>query len=209
MAAQVSSALAFLEEKRILHRDVAARNVLVNADWSVVKLSDLGAARDVYHREEYIKADSSSARLPIAWMAPESLRDNVYTHKSDVWSFGVLLWEMTSLARTPHGALGPREIIGEVIAGHPLQQPAACTPAMYATMKACWAMNPAERPSFASLVTRFLVGAHVQTRARMGADSGVYRADNGVRDFSEPSVPRVAWLSLAQDSQDDDAEVAL
>ena len=151
MAAQVCSALAFLEEKRILHRDVAARNVLVNVDGSVVKLSDLGAARDVYRTEEYIKSNSSSARLPIAWMAPESLLDNVYTHKSDVWSFGVLLWELTSFARTPYGALGPREIAAEVAAGNRLGQPAACTTAMYTLMTTCWAPNATDRPLFADL----------------------------------------------------------
>ena len=152
MAVQVCSALAFLEEKRILHRDVAARNVLVNADGSVVKLSDLGAARDVYHSEEYVKSNSSSARLPIAWMAPESLRDNVYTHKSDVWSFGVLLWELTSFARAPYGALGPREIAEEVAAGNRLAQPVACTAVMYGLMNACWATAATDRPAFNDIV---------------------------------------------------------
>ena len=155
MATQVCSALAFLEEKRILHRDIAARNVLVNADGSVVKLSDLGAARDVYRTEEYIKTNSSSARLPIAWMAPESLRDNVYTHKSDVWSFGVLLWELTSFARAPYGALGPREIAEEVAVGNRLAQPAACTMAMYAVMNRCWATASSDRPCFTEVGMMF------------------------------------------------------
>ncbi len=191
MATQVCSALAFLEEKRILHRDVAARNVLVNADGSVVKLSDLGAARDVYRTEEYIKSNSSSARLPIAWMAPESLRDNVYTHKSDVWSFGVFLWELTSFARTPYGALGPREIAAEVAAGNRLAQPAACTTAMYATMKACWAATAVDRPSFAD------VSMARQRRTSANDDRAVgHDADGFVITSAESSMATPAVLLL-------------
>ena len=152
MALQVASALDFLESNAVVHRDVAARNVLVNEDASVVKLADLGAARDVYTREEYIQL--SAARMPVAWMAPESLTLQVFTHKSDVWSFGILLWEMASFARTPYGALGPREIAEAVGKGERLHRPAAATPEFFALTLTCWAVDPTARPSFSTLCLR-------------------------------------------------------
>ena len=150
MCLQTASALEYLESKQVIHRDIAARNVLANVDGSVVKLADLGAARDIYRTEVYMK--TSTARMPIAWMAPESLTDQVYTHKSDVWSFGVLLWEVTSFAKTPYGALGVQEVVAEVVGGHHLPQPPACPSALSTVMKRCWAMQPASRPTFAAIV---------------------------------------------------------
>ena len=178
VATQVSSALAFLEQRKVLHRDVAARNVLVNKDASMAKLSDLGAARDVYRTEEYTQ--TSTARLPIAWMAPESLRDNVYTHKSDVWSFGVLLWELTSFARTPYGALNPQEVIAEVTAGRLLAQPAACSSEMYALAARCWRPRPKDRPSFSDIY------AHLAMRV-LPSMMPVEEAGTG------PSVNSIHW----------------
>ena len=119
-------ALEHLERHGVVHRDVAARNVLVGADLSLVKLSDLGATRvlgdSTYYRQK------SAAQVPVKWMAPEALLEAKYTSASDVWSFGVLAYEVTSFAVTPYGALGPQEVMEELKKGYRLPQPPDCPP---------------------------------------------------------------------------------
>ncbi len=172
MGCQTAAALSFLEQQKVIHRDVAARNVFVNEDASTVKLGDFGAARDVVNSTQacYIATNaavgpgspgSSSHRLPIAWMAPEAILESRYSHASDVWSFGVFLWEVSSFARTPFGALGPREIVDEIAGGRHLQQPAQCSDAMFSLMLECWQIDPSRRPSFSQLYTRLTEGARV------------------------------------------------
>ena len=97
---RIAQALAHLEKLLVIHRDVAARNVLVGAGPTDVKLGDLGAARSVF-REESREYTATSDHLPVRWMAPETLRDGKFSSASDVWSFGVVLWEMVTLAEQP------------------------------------------------------------------------------------------------------------
>ncbi len=154
-ASHVASAMAFLATHHIVHRDLAARNVLLTADGSVAKLGDLGLVRGVRATEQaYVARHDGEARLPMAWMAPEALCDHSYSQASDVWSFGVLLWEFTAYGRTPYGALGAREIVAEVCAGRTLAQPAACPGPLWTLVLDCWAMDRARRPSFADLAQR-------------------------------------------------------
>ncbi len=170
MAGQVAGALAFLEERRIVHRDVAARNVLVNKDASIVKLGDMGMARNVYKKEQYLQ--TSSTRMPLAWMAPESLLDSVFAYKTDVWSFGVLMWEITSYARTPFGALGAQEIVAEVNAGRYLAQPAACNEWTWALIQRCWQVRPVARPSFTALQSELVARAQQEPHQLPQAEAG-------------------------------------
>jgi serine/threonine protein kinase len=123
---QVCSALAFLEEKRVLHRDIAARNVLVGPSLSTVKLGDLGAMRGV-NEEDYYRM-TSQAQVPLKWMSPEAIREARYTHKSDVWAFGVLAFEVTSFATIPYGNLSAHELYDELKAGYRLPAPPSCLP---------------------------------------------------------------------------------
>ena len=100
IAVGVSSAMAFLERRRVIHRDVAARNVLVGATYADVKLGDLGAARNVKSKEDYTYI-ATTDHMPARWLPLEAIRDAAFSHKSDVFSFGVLMWEICTLGKPP------------------------------------------------------------------------------------------------------------
>lgn len=134
--------------QQILHRDLAARNVLIGHD-KVCKISDFGFARDVIASHVY--ETKSEGKMPIRWMAPESLIQNIYTTKSDVWSFGVLLWEIVTLGSTPYPTIPPKEIIPYLQSGDRLQKPDHCKRELFNIMYYCWDWNPDNRPSFSDL----------------------------------------------------------
>lgn len=144
-AAQVAKGMEYISSKGILHRDLAARNVLVGRD-KTCKISDFGFARDVVANRVYEK--KSDGRLPIRWMAPESIIDNIYTSKSDVWSFGVLLWEIVTLGMTPYPGIEVKEIPKMLKEGKRLEKPDHCKRELYMLMCYCWESNPKDRIDF-------------------------------------------------------------
>ncbi|ESP05685.1 hypothetical protein LOTGIDRAFT_181461 [Lottia gigantea] len=159
--------LTYLAEKQIIHRDVAARNVLL-ADHLVAKISDFGLSKN---DETYVK--TSRTRVPVRWMAVESLFNNTYTTKSDVWSFGILLWEIFTLGGTPYACIDTQQLFNFLKDGYRLKKPSLCDQVLYAMMLQCWNERPERRPTFPEIHGRL---------QRIIEDSQVYMNINAEDD---------------------------
>uniref|UniRef100_A0A8C4ESM8 non-specific protein-tyrosine kinase n=1 Tax=Dicentrarchus labrax TaxID=13489 RepID=A0A8C4ESM8_DICLA len=147
---QICKALVYLEGVNVVHRDIAVRNILV-ASPDCVKLGDFGLSRYI-EDEEYYKA--SVTRLPIKWMAPESINFRRFTTASDVWMFAVCMWEIMSVGQQPFFWLENRDVINQLEQGIRLPKPDNCPPALYSLMTRCWSYDPRERPNFTELVVK-------------------------------------------------------
>uniref|UniRef100_A0A6Q2X9H4 receptor protein-tyrosine kinase n=1 Tax=Esox lucius TaxID=8010 RepID=A0A6Q2X9H4_ESOLU len=146
---QVSKGMDFLASNNCVHRDLAARNVLI-CEGKLVKICDFGLARDVMNDSNYVAKGSTF--LPLKWMAPESIFQNLYTTFSDVWSFGILLWEIFSLGGTPYPDIPMNEQFYTALKrGYRMPKPTHATDDIYDVMSKCWDEKCEKRPSFASL----------------------------------------------------------
>ncbi|XP_015917953.1 focal adhesion kinase 1 [Parasteatoda tepidariorum] len=143
-AYQLSTALSYLECRKFVHRDIAARNVLVSAR-DCVKLADFGLSRWV-EDQSYYKA--SRGKLPIKWMAPESINFRRFTTASDVWMFGVCMWEILMFGVKPFQGVRNNDVIVKIENGERLPLPPNCPPRLYSLMSQCWSYEPSKRPSF-------------------------------------------------------------
>ncbi|XP_075995270.1 protein tyrosine kinase 2aa isoform X2 [Genypterus blacodes] len=149
-AYQLSTALAYLESKRFVHRDIAARNVLVSTV-DCVMLGDFGLSRYM-EDSSYYKA--SKGKLPIKWMAPESINFRRFTSASDVWMFGVCMWEILMYGIKPFQGVKNNDVIGRIENGERLAMPPQCPPTFYSLMTKCWSYDPSKRPRFTELKTQ-------------------------------------------------------
>uniref|UniRef100_A0A1B6GS10 receptor protein-tyrosine kinase n=1 Tax=Cuerna arida TaxID=1464854 RepID=A0A1B6GS10_9HEMI len=146
----VARGMDYLSNKCIIHRDLAARNVLVDHN-KLCKIADFGMSRNVRDTGQIYEQRQSKGALPIRWMAPESLHFSLFTHKTDVWSFGILMWEIVTLGSTPYATMGAREVMRRVRDGYRLDRPSHCRPELFRLIAQCWHSEPVKRPSFAEL----------------------------------------------------------
>ncbi|XP_038062518.1 fibroblast growth factor receptor 3-like [Patiria miniata] len=151
LARGVAEGMAYLASQGCLHQDLAARNVLVGEDM-VSKISNFGFASDVAEMRTYKR--KSTGFSPLRWMALESVLDDVYTIESDVWSFGVLLWEIVTLGGHPYPTLSAKKVVSKVKTGYRMPRPDHCRLQLYQVMRACWTKNPAARPTFATITEK-------------------------------------------------------
>uniref|UniRef100_A0A7N8X3W4 Tyrosine-protein kinase n=1 Tax=Mastacembelus armatus TaxID=205130 RepID=A0A7N8X3W4_9TELE len=139
----VCEAMAYLEANNFVHRDLAARNVLVSDD-NIAKVSDFGLTKEASSTQD-------TAKLPVKWTSPEALREKKFSTKSDVWSYGILLWEIYSFGRVPYPRIPLKDVVPRVESGYKMDCPDGCPEVVYNIMKQCWNLDPASRPSFQML----------------------------------------------------------
>ncbi|XP_065841406.1 uncharacterized protein [Oscarella lobularis] len=145
---QIASGMEYLSGKGLVHRDLACRNVLV-VDEKLLKVSDFGLTRAVH--QDGIYPQKTTRRLPLRWMSVEAIADRLFTEQSDVWSFGVVMWEICTLGSFPYSSVSTKDLLSHLRTGGRLERPDNCSEELYDMMSKCWCTEPESRPAFSLL----------------------------------------------------------
>jgi len=202
----VAKGCRYLELQHFIHRDIAARNCLVSSKGAdrVVKIGDFGLAKDLYSSDYY--QVEGQRKLPVRWMAPEALLQGKFTIEADIWSFGVLLWEIMTLGNQPYPGRTNQEVLQYVTGGGRLERPDKCPGRIYHLMQNCWKRYSSERPHFQQIVTtltNFL--DHLNKRDSVYYDSDSDEAPDFARQGSGKGPSRTGsfrsgFMNLARSS---------
>ncbi|XP_039545587.1 receptor tyrosine-protein kinase erbB-3-like [Pimephales promelas] len=196
---QIAKGMYYLEEQRMVHRNLAARNILLKSDF-IVQIADYGIADLLYPDDK--KYFFNEVKTPIKWMALESILFRRYTHQSDVWSYGVTVWEMMSYGAEPYSAMRPQEVPDLLEKGERLSQPQICTIDVYMVMVKCWMIDENVRPTFKELANEFTRMARDPSRYLVIKEE--YRAPDSASDESHQRGTEMDILGVALEDQEDE-----
>ncbi|VDM44570.1 unnamed protein product [Toxocara canis] len=208
-AVQISYGLEYLSQKGFVHRDVAARNVLVH-DKTNAKIGDFGLCRYIYAESANYKG--KGGRLPVKWMSPEAIKHYEFTTKSDVWSFGILMFEIITLGGSPYPGIQPDDMMEHLDANGRMEKPDNCPDNFYEVMKSCWEQDPSKRPEFGTIRQRLATQLEEVTDEysylKLDSQRDYYNVGYGGTAGEAETIRNVANEEAAALEEIDDTELA-